>query len=135
MLTAIQKLFKDVHPRLPNRGQTETGKEFLKEDMLAFLKPEWVQHLVSNRDKKAPLVERFNRTVKLRHWTYFTAQQTRHYGDILQNILDSSNNTYHREIGRAPNQVTKKDEKEILERLYGDGDKEARSKISEERKG
>ena len=60
--------------------------------------------------------------------------QTRQYLDILPKILEAYNNTYHRSIGRAPNQVTKKDENENWVRLYGDGDKEARPKTSEAKK-
>ena len=94
--------------------QTEAGKEFLNKDVQGFLKREGVQHFVSNSDQKAGMVERLNRTLKSRIWTYFTAQQTRHYLDILTKIVDAYNNTYHRMIGRAPNQVRKKDENEIL---------------------
>ena len=38
-------------------------------------------------------------------------------------------------MDRAPNQVRKKDENEIWVRLYGDGDKEHRPKMSEAKKG
>ena len=79
-------------------------------------------------------MERFKRTLKSPIWTYFTAHQTRQYLDILPKILEAYNNTYHCSIGRAPNQLTKKDENEIWVRLYGDGDKEARPKISEAKK-
>ena len=60
---------------------------------------------MSNSDQKAAVVERFNGTLKSRIWTYFTAHQSRHYLDILPKIVDYYNNTYHRTIGRAPNQV------------------------------
>ena len=135
MLTAFQQLFKEAHPRKPARLQTDAGKEFLNKEVQGFLKREGVHHFTSNSDQKAAVVERFNRTLKSRIWTYFTAHQTRQYLDILPKILEAYNNTYHRSIGRAPNQVTKKDENEIWVRLYGDGDKEARPKISEAKKG
>ena len=135
MLTAFQRIFKEAHPRKPARFQTDAGKEFLNKDVQGFLKLEGVHHFVSNSDQKAAVVERFNRTLKSRIWTYFSAHQTRHYLDILPKIVDSYNNTYHRTIGRAPNQVRKKDENEIWVRLYGDGDKEHRPKMSEAKKG
>ena len=114
MLAAFQQLFKEAHPRKPARLQTDAGKEFLNKDVLGFLKLEGVHHFVSNSDEKAAVVERFNRTLKSRIWTYFTGHQTGHYLDILPKIVDVYNNTYHRTIGRAPNQVRKKDENEIL---------------------
>ena len=94
-----------------------------------------MHHFVSNSDQKAAVVECFNRTLKSRIWTYFTAHQTRHYLDILAMIVVSYNNTYHRTIGRAPNQERKKDESEIWVRLYGDSDKEHRPKMSEPKNG
>ena len=105
MLTAFKQLFKEAHPRKPTRLQTDAGKEFLNKDVQGFLKREGVHHFVSNSDQKAAVVERFNLTLKSRIWTYFTAHQTRHYLDILPKIVDSYNNTYHRTIGGAPNQV------------------------------
>ena len=121
MLAAFQHLFKLTHPRKPERLQTDAGKEFMNKDVQGYLKAEGVHHFVSNSDQKAAVVERFNRTLKSRMWTYFTAHQTHHYLDILPKLLDSYNNTYHRSIGRAPNKVRKEDENAIWVRLYGDG--------------
>jgi len=131
MLSAFKNLFHLAHPRKPERLQTDAGKEFLNKDVQGYLKQEGVHHFVSNSDQKAAVVERFNRTLKSRMWTYFTAHQTHHYLDILPKLLDSYNNTYHRSIGRAPNKVRKQDENEIWVRLYGDGSK---GRPSEEKK-
>ena len=135
MLTAFPQLFKDAHPRKTARLQTDAGKEFQNKDVQGFLKREVEHHFVSKSEQKAAVVERFNRTLKFHIWTYFTAHQTSRYLDILPKIVDSYNNTYHRTIGRAPNQVRKKDENEIWVRLYGDGDKEHRPKMREAKKG
>ena len=99
MLTGFQQLFKEAHPRKPARLQTDAGKEFLNKEVQGFLKREGVHHCTSNSDQKAAVVERFNRTLKSRIWTYFTAHQTRRYLDILPKILEAYNNTYHRSIG------------------------------------
>ena len=52
------------------------------------------------------MVERFNLTLKTRMWKYFTAKNTRVYIDILQDIVQGYNNSYHRSIGRAPASVS-----------------------------
>ena len=101
MLSAFQQLFKDAHPMKPARLQTDAGKEFLNTDVQGFFKREVVHHFVSNSDQKAALVERFNRTLKSRIWTYITAHQTLHYLDILPKVLEGYNNTYHHSIGRT----------------------------------
>ena len=123
MLDAFKQLFSQAHPRKPERLQTDAGKEFLNKDVQALLKREGIHHFYSNSDQKAAVVERFNRTLKTRIWTYFTAHQTQRYLDILPQLIDSYNDTYHRSIGRKPNQVRKEDENEIWVRLYGDGSK------------
>ena len=123
MLVAFKELFQESNPRKPERIQTDAGKEFLNKEVQGFLKQQGVKHFYSSSDKKAAVVERFNRTLKTRIWTYFTAHQTHRYLDILPKLLASYNNTYHRSIGRAPNQVRNADENEIWVRLYGDGSK------------
>jgi len=123
MLDAFKQLFSQAHTRKPERLQTDAGKEFLNKDVQALLKREGIHHFYSNSDQKAAVVERFNRTLKTRIWTYFTAHQTQRYLDILPQLIDSYNETYHRSIGRKPNQVRKEDENEIWVRLYGDGSK------------
>ena len=123
LFSAFKQLFAESHPRKPTRLQTDAGKEFLNKEVQGFLKGEGVHHFVSNSDKKAAVVERFNRTIKTRIWTYFTAHQTHRYLEILPKLVDSYNNSYHRSIGMAPNKVRKEDETKIWVRLYGDGSK------------
>ena len=129
MLEAFKRLFHDAAPRKPERIQTDAGKEFLNKDVQTYLKQQGVHHFVSHSDQKAAVVERFNRTLKSRIWTYFTAHQTHHYLEPLPKILHAYNNTYHRSIGRTPNQVRKQDEPEIWVRLYGDGSKGAKTEL------
>ena len=134
MRSSFKQLFKDAHTRKPARVQTDAGNEFLNRTVQGLLMREGVDQFVSNSDQKVAVVERFNRTLNSRIWTYFTANQTCHYLAILPKIIDSYK-TYHRKIGRAPNQVRKKDENEIWVRLDGDVDKQDRSKMSDATKG
>ena len=81
-----------------------------------------IHHFASESDQKAAVVERFNRTLKKRIWTYLSAKRTKKWVDALPAILKSYNGSYHRSIGMAPNKVTIEDEDRIWTRLYGDGD-------------
>ena len=56
-------------------------------------------------DTKAVIVERFNRPFKHIMYSYFTAANTLRYVDVLQDLVKSYNNTYHRLIGMKPNNV------------------------------
>ena len=52
-------------------------------------------------------------------WKYFTAKNTRVYIDILQDILQGYNNSYHRSIGQAPASVSLLDVGQVRRKLYG----------------
>jgi len=71
-----------------------------------------------NKDLKASVVERSNRTLKGRMFRYFTAHHTRRYVDALPDIVHSYNNTRHRSIGMAPAQVTVTNENKVRQKLY-----------------
>jgi len=72
MVPAFETLFKKSAPRKPERLQTDAGKEFLNKDVQALFKQKHIHHFFSASDNKAAVVERFNRTLKTRIWTYFT---------------------------------------------------------------
>ena len=102
MLSAFKLLFRQSHPRVPQRLQTDKGKEFFNSSVSGFLREKQVHHFASNSDQKAAIVERFNRTLKNRIWTYFTANDTKRYVNVLPDIVDSYNHTKHRSTGMQP---------------------------------
>jgi hypothetical protein len=71
-----------------------------------------------NDDIKAACVERFNRTLKTRMYRYFSAHHTNRWIDVLQSLIDSYNNSYHRTIGMAPNDVTVDNAHAVGVRMY-----------------
>lgn len=105
MLTAMKVLFKQARPRKPERLQTDKGNEFFNNSVSSFLRERQVHHFASNSDQKAAVVERFNRTLKSRIWTYFTANKTTRYVNVLPDIVYSYNHTLHRSIGMQPADV------------------------------
>lgn len=125
MVKAFQDLFDMAAPRKPKRLQTDKGKEFINKDVQKLLKDQGVQYFYTWSDKKAAVVERFNRTLKEKMERYFDAHQTRRWVDVLPDLVDGYNHAYHRSIGMAPADVRKADENRIWVRLYGDGDKTA----------
>ena len=60
-----------------------------------------------------------NRTLKSKLYHYFTGVNSLRYVDILQDIVDSYNNTYHRSIGRAPATVSLLNVGPVRRKLYG----------------
>ena len=100
--------------RHPLRWQTDKGTEFLNQAFQKELKKRDIHFFTTeNPETKASIVERFQRTLKERMWKYFTHQHTLKYIDVLPHLVQSYNQSYHRSIGRAHQEVT------VFERLFG----------------
>ena len=65
-------------------------------------------------------MERVNRTLKSKLYRYFTAVNSLRYIDVLQDLVDSYNNTYHRSIGRAPATVSLLNVGTVKRKLFGE---------------
>jgi len=119
MVVAFEALFKKSGPRIPERLQTDAGNEFLNKEVQALFKQKHIHHFFTGSDQKAAVVERFNRTLKTRIWTYFTAHQTDNYLDILDKLVHAYNHSIHRTIGMCPADVQKKDEPKLFNKMFG----------------
>ena len=86
------------------------------------MKRHGIQHFASESEQKAAVVERFNRTIKTRIWTYLSDRCTVRWVDVIQDLVDAYNNSRHLSIGMLPADVQKKDENRLWVRLFGDGD-------------
>ena len=120
VMEALKNIFKDG--RTPKKIQTDEGTEFLNKNVTGYLKGKQIELYVVRSEMKASVVERFNRTFKGRMYRYFTANDTVEYLNIVDEIVDSYNNTYHRSIKMSPNSVNEKNENEVRNTLYGDTD-------------
>ena len=119
ILKGFRQLLKISKPRKPEKLQTDAGKEFLNKPLQEFFKSNGIHHFCSHSDKKAAVVERFNRTLKTRMWAYFTARHTKKYLPKLGDFVNSYNHSFHRSIGMDPINVSTKDEDKIWLKLYG----------------
>lgn len=106
--------------RQPAHLQTDKGMEFLNKRFQTMLDKNGIRFYTSeNDDVKAAVVERFNRSLKTKMWKYFTHENTHRYHDVLQDLVHSYNNTYHRSIGMPPIQSSLENEDAIRNRLFG----------------
>ena len=61
----------------PNTLQTDKGTKFVNRPLQKLLKEHGVHHVAThNKETKASIVERFNRTLKTRMWRYSTKTRT-----------------------------------------------------------
>ena len=119
LVAALTNTFADDWPKTL---QTDQGLEFLNKSVQALLKKYGIHHFSThNAETKASIVERFNGTLKTLMWRYFTKHQTWRHIDVLQNLVQSYNNTPppHRSIGMAPSQVSAQNQEKVLQRQYG----------------
>ena len=75
-------------------------------------------------------MEFVNRTLKSKRYRYFTAVNSLHYIDVLQDLIDSYNNTYHRSIGCAPATVSLLNVGTVRRKLYGEMNSTAPKKFT-----
>lgn len=94
--------------------QTDKGTEFYNATLAKLFTKHGINHYSTYTDKKASIVERFNRTLKERMWRMFTEQGSYKWIGILPKILASYNNTKHSTIGMKPREVNKRNEKQVL---------------------
>ncbi|XP_070161396.1 uncharacterized protein [Polyergus mexicanus] len=86
----------------PKNLQTDNGKEFYNKDFKKLMKQNKINHYSTYSDKKAAIVERFNRSLKELMWKQFSIQGNYKWVDILPNLLNIYNNRKHRTIGMTP---------------------------------
>ena len=100
---SFQNLWRKQAP--PQQLWTDKGKEFYNGLMTDLLEKNSVQLYSTENEEKSSVVERWNRTIRRMMWKYFTANNTTTYINVLQEIIDKYNRTYHRSIRCKPTLV------------------------------
>lgn len=119
--SSLVDAFTSITDPLPRSLQTDKGTEFINRLFQKWLKNNNIHFFTTeNDDIKAGIVERFNRTLKVKLWRYFTKHNTKKYLQILDDIVDAYNRSPHRSIGMAPNDVNKSTKGKVWYRLYAD---------------
>ena len=117
--TVLKELKKIIEEHVPEYIHADEGNEFFNKECKKYLGKTNIELYSTNSELKATIVERFNRTIKNKMWRYFEEKNHYRYIDILDNLINSYNNTYHRSIKTSPNKVTKKNANKIYFNLYG----------------
>ncbi len=106
--------------RCPNNLHFDEGKEFYNAIVKSLLNERDINFYSTFSDKKACIVERFNRTLKSRMWKYFTNKETRKWIDILQQLVDDYNKSFHSTIKMTPVQASKAENSRLVwYNIYG----------------
>lgn len=87
---------------------SDLGKEFYNKQVLSYLKSKNITlYSVHSIEIKASIAERVIRTLKSRIYRYMTHNNTFKYVGVLNNIVESYNNSPHRGLGnnQTPSQI------------------------------
>ena len=109
MTKAVDQLLDNFRTRFgkyPNVAQFDEGKEFYNVGVRDLLKSHNVHYFSTQSDKKAAIVERFNRTFKTKMEKYFYSKGTRNWIDVLDDLTKNYNNTKHSSIHMKPKDVS-----------------------------
>ena len=94
--------------------RTDKGSEFLNSLVKNYLKQKGIKHIVTQNSTKTAFAERTIFTIKRRLLQAMIAQKSKRWLEVTA----SYNSSYHRSIGMKPNEVTKRHEANIWNRLY-----------------
>ena len=73
----------------------------------------------TENEERSSVAERWNRMMKEKMFKYFTANNTNKYIDVLDDFVESYNNTRHSSIKMTPVEASKKEnEVRVYKNLY-----------------
>ena len=117
-LNALKSILTDGG-RKPRKLQSDKGTEFTNATVQNYLKSKGIHFFTTeNAETKAQIIERFWRTLKGKMFKYFTAKGTDKYIDVLGDLVDSYNHTYHRSIRMCPAEVNLNNQDRVKDTLY-----------------
>ena len=97
-VTELLRQFKERFGEYPKLAQFDDGKEFYNVGVKSLLEKADIKYFFTRSDKKAAVVERFNRTLKTAMWKYFYSKGTYKWIDTLDELVYNYNNTKHSTI-------------------------------------
>lgn len=118
---AMMEILKRSAPRKPELLHTDGGKEFFNHHFQKLMTENKVVHFITDTDsrQKAAIAERFNRTLKEKIYKFLDDNpHNSRYIDVLQDLVESYNNTVHSAHGMKPIDVDHDMEGQALWNLY-----------------
>ncbi|CAB3999586.1 integrase core domain-containing [Paramuricea clavata] len=114
----ILEQFNNRFGKYPKFAQFDQGTEFYNKDVKSLLNKHNIEFFSTYSDKKAAVVERFNRTLKALMWKYFYSASTYKWLDVLQDLTDNYNSSVNRSIKTTPDSVNESNWTEVWKTLF-----------------
>ena len=119
----VSKAFDDIFRSKRERQMlwTDKGSEFISKRFKDFLKREGITLYHTENEEKSSVVERWNKTMKIRMWKMFTVNNNTVYFDKIDKLVNDYNNSRHSSVKMTPVEANKKkNESKVWSILYGD---------------
>ena len=91
--------------RKPKKIWTDQSSEFYNTHFKKWLKDNNIQMYSTHNEGKSVVAERFIKTLQIRIYKHMTANSENVYFNVLNDIVDEYNNTYHITIKMKPTDV------------------------------
>lgn len=116
VVQALENIFSKQ--RVPEKLQSDQGKEFANSDFKALMIRKKINHFFATDGViKCAIVERFNGTLRARIYRYLHHVNTGKYIDVLEEIIESYNKSFHRTIGMSPVEVNDENSSTVLRNI------------------
>ena len=119
----VANAFKNIFKKhkIPKKLWTDKGTEFYNQHLKKLLKQHDITLYSTENEEKSAVVERWNQTIKSKMWKRFTEQNSTQYLNILPELLNEYNNSYHSSIKMTPVEASKlKNQGIVYYNLYSD---------------
>ena len=104
----------------PKKLQTDEGVEFYNRLCQDYFQFHDIIHFSTFQEMKAPIVERFIRTLRNKLFKYSIAENTMEYKHILPDLIHAYNSSGHRSLaGYAPKEINDRNERIVRHIQYG----------------
>jgi transposase InsO family protein len=116
-LEGIAESFKQIFKesgRKPERLQVDEGKEFMGKFSKFCVENKINKFSTQNRDIKACITERFNRTIEEKIEKVLTENDNNNWISILPDLMINYNNSYHSSIKMTSIEASKKENTELV---------------------
>ena len=126
----LMKVFNDKFQ--PNKLDGDKGSEYINKQFIEYLKKEQIEYNFYKSDShKLGIINRFHRTLKEKIQKFISASGSTKWITVIDDIVKSYNNTYHRGIRAKPIEVFKSP---VLQDLIIDEKKRTTERLKENEK-
>ena len=115
MVDVMERVFVNESPQFL---YTDSGSEYTNKLVQAYLKRKNITHYTSKNEKKVAHAERLIKQLKRKLLQYMNEENTNRWVDVLQDVVQAYNNSYHRVIKMTPVQAKTADQYVVWSNQY-----------------